>query len=375
MFTEFWFGNQQEQQAIQTVQSLRSLDTLKHRQEVQLNRAEAISRRVFLRRVATLGGTSLLVAAGVGLPKLGHIDSAADSLRVEQPFRGSHYQNWQRFFGRDLPKDTVVAIANDLIHASEYAGFAEAGELLRTAATDFRAITQFTPGLTEPVRLQLIPLVQQARAEAMFQNEADFDDEGIPVRITEKSTGRAIDARFADSKGNKVKIFLEQTMAFGSNAVKALLITKEISHLAYMPEMRQLIFEEFSSRYDINSTSSLAVPDLLFTNAQLLDVNKQTPDMGYFFRNSLVLIDWAAYWHITPALGRMLRQGVLGREDKQALGGNISAFNLAQQRGLIAEQKPGVYQWQEEITPFSQQWQDVMKNTRDVPQLLAQTNS
>lgn len=281
-------------------------------------------------------------------------------------FKGSQYENWQRYPDGILPRDQVVAIANDLINAKDYPGFPEAGQLLVKAITAPRLLTQINPPATEFLRVGFANLNQQQGNLAMLQFNMEVEGV-IEADITDKTTGIASKALWDNPKSNRIDIFLDREVAYAPVAVKIYLIAKEISHLAYLAELKSLIFKEFTARFDLRSPSSLPQPDLLYVNSAL-PFTDDIP-MGLFFRNRFVLLDWAGYWHVTPTLGKMMHQGVLSDKDKFFLGGNVNAFNLAKERGLLVEQSPGNYVWQEGIGPYSQEWQDVMKSTKDVPSL------
>lgn len=265
--------------------------------------------------------------------------------------------------GRELPADLSVSIANDLIKAPEYAGFPEAGQLLKTAITNPAAIGQINPSLSQPLKVILASnLVISHGASAEFLVEED--GKNINARVANRSTDQSFEVDIVEASNRKFQVLLEQTIVYGSNAVKALLIVKEVSHLVHIPALKQIIYDQFVAKFDLAVNSSLPVADLLFNNAVISTPIDSNPEMSFEYRNASVLVDWAGYWHITPALGRMLKQGVLTDMDKKVMSSNIDAFNLAQSRGLISEKKPGVFVWKQNVGSYSQEWQQIMRDTR-----------
>lgn len=319
-------------------------------------------RRTFLR---TIGGA---LAFPLLIPALSACDrfSNSEPVPVNFTFRGPQYESWRTLAGKDLPRDITLAIANDLMNATEYPGFPEAGQLLRTSVVDFRSLTQFNPSLTEPLKITLEDLSNQSTTAELLTKVAG---EGIEAQISARATNQSFTVTLADPREHTAQILLEETMAYGSHAVKALLISKEISHLAHVEELKQKVYTEFTSRFSLEAASLLPHADLIYENAVAsipLDTN---PPMGFYYQNALQLLDWAGYWHITPALGRMIKQGVLTDQDKIVISANIDVLNLALKRGTLWENKPGVYVWKEGVGPFSPEWQDIMKNVKGVPRL------
>lgn len=359
---ELILGTAEENAAQEIVSRLKGIENPKARQRTQLVEAEKISRGLFLRRL-TIGGGLLLVAAGLTLPSVAQ-PPAADTMKLEQPFNAPGFQNWERYFNNQLPQSSVLSIANDLMKAPEYPGFLESGQLLRAAIVEPGTINQLNPPLAQPLRVSLASI---SRSGAIAGFNVDTEGTTIAAKVTDRSTGVSTDTVLAEINKHTAELQLEQTMAYGTSAVKALMIAKEISHLAHIPELKQRIYDRFNEKFYLSTASSLAPEDILFDSGMLSMPLSEQSGAGFEYRNMRVLLDWAGYWHITPALGRMLRQGVLNSTDKMALSGNIDAFNIAQGRKLIAEQKPGVYMWRENVGPFSQEWQDVMKSAKQVP--------
>lgn len=359
---EIFMGTSEEKAAQQTINRLDRLSRLRPAQQKEREKAGILTRRLMLRRVL-LGGS--VVASGAAISLLITLSQAEEeSLRVRQPFKAPGFENWAAYFNQDLPITSVLSIADDLINAPEYEGFPQVGEFLRTAIIDYKNLGQFNPRLNSPLRVVLRPM--RGAIAGFFINTRGV---GVESKVVNKRNGQSFNVTLAEPRMHSAELDLEQTMAFGSNAVKALMIAKEISHLVHMDRLKELLFKEFNENFDLHLSSSLPTPDLILNNAFLRTRMDVEPPLSNNFYSANILLDWAGYWHITSALGRMLRQGVLTDADKRALisGGNIPALNLATQRGLIVEQKPGFYVWRSGVGPFSQDWQDVMRNTPNVP--------
>jgi hypothetical protein len=302
-----------------------------------------------------------------GLQDRNQTASAMDSLKQNQFFNESGFQNWEKYRGKPLPKESILSIADTLINSPEYEGFPDAGKLLKTAATNYQEINQFSPSLSQALAINLIDLFSSTGAVA----EMNHKESGVKmnVRIDNKSTGEPFNIVMDNITKRTTDINIEQNSAYGSGAVRTFLIAKEISHFKYMPILKEIIYSKFTNEFDVKSNLPQSLDDFLFNNAVVEVPVNVNPKMSFEYLNAPVLIDWAGYWHVTPALGRMLKQKVFTAEDEKVIGPNIRVLKLAQERGLISEQKPGVFVWKQGVGPFSKEWQQVMRDTKGVPVL------
>ncbi len=362
-FKEFFLGTPEEQTAQRTMDRWGNKANLTPNQQVQVDNAQIMTRGVFLRRAgATVAGVAV---AGGAVPYLiSQYKAHPEIFGVPQPFSESVFDNWKPYANNEIPTDSVLAIADSLIKATEFHGFPEAGHLLRTGVTSPQSLVQVKPTLSAPIKVVLKSMAGTGSVAAFY---FDTDFEGLPSKIFDRDAKQSYEVVAGNPTRTVVEVELENSIVLGSNAVKALLIAKEISHLAHMEELKDIIFRDFSQHLDINSSSSLPSPDLVLANAMLSISLKPAPPMGFYYRNAQVLLDWAGYWHINQAVGKMVRRNLLTDRDKQVISGNINVLNLAIQRGLVSEPTSGEFVWRQGVGPFSQEWIGVMKEAKGVP--------
>lgn len=362
MFREFLRGTAEEQQARQTVARLTSYSgTLNKHRQAELESSLRIAARIKRRRllVAGIGG---LVTVAAALPLF--VNQSKDSLLVEKSFTGNYYQGWLQYLEQSLPDYIGVAMAQDMINAPEYSGFAESGRLLKTAMIDYQSIDALKPALNKPLEIRLITPMFQG-AVAAFEMTPTIINEDLPAKFVRKSDQGVKTLPLVDIASNQADISLSSQLAGCSGAMRVLVVAKEISHLIYVPEMTNKISQEVDSQYNVLHDSVLPTKDLLFNNAMLGRLN----DLGRYCKNGRVYVDWAGYWHITPATARMMEQGILTTLDQQLIGAETQVIEQSLSSGLLQEQERGIFTWNAGIGPYSPAWQNLMQSIDRLPKL------
>lgn len=337
----------------------------KHPKPQKKDEPQDPSRREFLKKAAIIGAGLVVAGSVVGTVVNLLSKDSEDTLKREQFFEEPGFQDWVKYKGNELPNSHVVSIADSLINSHEYVGFPEAGQVLKTAATNFQDL-DMSPKLFQPLKIYLVDTISHGSV-----SELDYKDsgKGIKSQIINTRSGDTVDLTMGELDKRIMNINIEQNSIYGSKAVRALLIVKEISHLIHIAPIKQIIYDKFIKEFSLKSDTKQSVDDFLFNNANMSVSVKTVPEMSFEYRNANTLVDWAGYWHICPALGRMLKQKAFTQEDERVLAANIRVFKLAQDRDLILEHKPGVFLWKQNIGPFSPEFRKVMEDSVGVPVL------
>lgn len=296
-------------------------------------------------------GVGLGILAGVGVKKA--VDEVF--LRKDSPYAG-----WERYQNSYFPEDAVLEIAKDLASSSQYPGFSEVGNLMARVQRRPEALSEIQPQMIGPLRIRLTNLVQTDQAIGSLEHNL----RGQYVRgwVTDKNSGVSKEVIFVNAKEVRLEILFDNSFYLAPDAGKKLIIVKEVSHLLYVDLLRSLIAEEVRRNFDITvEQPSVDLPNFLFINSMLKPDERKMPDLGYFFDNGLFLLDGAGYWHIMPALGKMIRQGLFAQRDLRVMHSDYEAFRAAVSRDWLIERGKGEFVWRRDVGPFHKGWQDVVR--------------
>ncbi len=303
------------------------------------------SRRDFF-KIAGIGiGATILAAAGL-----------AKYAEQQQSQADQIYQHWELLKNQAFSKELYAKIAEDL-QKSKYPGFAQAGEILAQLQENPASFTVLTPPLTETPRIVLLELVRDwgAVGQIRFGVLPSYED----VPITDVATGAAETKNMVRPQSTEIILRFENSLALGSTLAKRYLLTKEVSHIAYLPELKRKIVAEAAALKTI-SPENFPPDDFLFMNAICNSDANNPSGFGFAYDNCMRLLDGAGYWHVMPALGLGIYKGEFTDEDLNVFGESVDVFYGAVQKGLLIDKGSGVFEWAEGVGPFSQAWFDII---------------
>lgn len=264
---------------------------------------------------------------------------------------------WELHRNRELPKEVVLAIGEDIRRSVEFPGFFEVGELIALSQTNPDQLQRYIPLYTnsEPFGVRLSSL-----GGSLAQITLSADGVGEAATFVNKRTEEIINTVIGKWKRIYTpNIKFDNSLVQTSNEVKKLMFVKEFSHLLYMREQERVIMNQLTSSYEIMAPDLEDLASHIFHSA-LSKIRIASIDLEGYDKAEDDL-DCAGHWHILPAFGKMRYTGLLSSKDLKALEVNNQIFEAAVKTGLLLDHGKGTFSWKSDIGPFNTDWLSICR--------------
>ena len=270
------------------------------------------------------------------------------------------YFGWEKYQNKSLPSSVVINIGENIKDLGDiYPGFTEAGKIIIASQKDPKSL-EIYPKPLQPFKIEFDDFIKRDHALAGFSwNRLGRD---VGVNLKNKKTGEIQRIYLVDPETVSPRIGLDNSVYLASSMAKKILLVKEFSHILYVNQFKEILAQEVTKNYEIDTSANAPISELLMTNAIMRGNPKYPSPFGYYFDNSNKLVDYAGYWHIMPSFGMAIERGLLDNKDTMPLDTGKKAFDKVIEKGLLIKTggKNGSFVWK--VGPFSKEWIEIMSS-------------
>lgn len=262
------------------------------------------------------------------------------------------------YSNKEIPSSLVKQIATDMANSNDYPSLASSGKLILDQYDNPKKAHEMLPftQIANPFPMKFI-FTDQLDAKTRAFLQIDMQDITQELELLDRSNSQIIRFMGVKAISHTYDIFLNTHLITINTSQWSykLLLAKETSHLLYLNQQMDDVWNSVTQTYDIKGGEETK-PILLETAYGSDYPQLRVPSLGSHFDRAREILDYAAYWHINLDVLRLNQQGKLTSPDQKALEANIALAELSLTKGLVVSDNMGVLRWKEGVGPFSDDW-------------------